>query len=121
MIRKKLVKGICGLAMTGGLLLGILSPAMEAEAAWEYATVREEANSRYKYFWADVGTYNERHHCVYGYLNRTSDSKVCAMGQKSGYGLIEFSTNKHKTNRSDKLLAGHFYARVMDYEIVNTK
>lgn len=121
MIKKKLVKGICGLAMTGGLLLGILSPAMEAEAAWEYATVRDESDSKYTYFWAAVGTYNERHHRVYGYLNRTSDSKVCAMKNQSGYGMIEFSTEKYKTNRSDKLLAGHFYARVMDYEITSTK
>lgn len=120
MINKRLVKGICGLAMAGGLLMGMISPAMEAEARVDYADIRTRSVGGKVDFWVNVSGYNAGYYCLYGYLNRTSDNKVCIMDQRKGTGNIHFSTHIHSTDKSDGYTVGSFYARGIE-EMLSVK
>lgn len=120
MIKKTFVKGICGLAMTGGLLLGLMSPAMEAEARVDYANIETRSRSGKRDFWVHVSGYNAGYYCLYGYLNRTSDNKVCAMGQQKGTGNIHFTTSIYSTDKSAGYTVGSFYARGIE-EMLSVK
>lgn len=68
MINKRLVKGICGLMMAGGLLMGMISPAMEAEARVDYASIRKKDRNGKVDFWVDVSGYNAGYYCLYGFI-----------------------------------------------------
>lgn len=106
--------------MTGGLLLGVLSPVEEAEARVDYANIKTKSRAGVINFWVDVSGYNSRYYCLYGYLNRTSDNKVCVMDQRKGTGNISFSTHTYSANKSDGYTTGSFYARGIE-EILNVK
>ncbi len=69
---------------------------------------------------SDGSGYNAGYYCLYGYLNRTSDNKVCIMEQRKGTGNIYFSTSTHSTNKSDGYTVGSFYARGIE-EMLSVK
>ncbi len=114
MIKKRLVKGICGLAMVGGALLGMISPAMEAEARVDSAEVKTRVRSGKREFWTAVSGYNVGRYRLYGYLNRSIDNKVCSMGSQTGTGRIFFSTSPYSTNEKDGYTVGSFYAKGLE-------
>lgn len=120
MIKKRLAKGACGLAMAASLLVGTLYSSTEAKAEREYASIGTFLDGKTRYFWANVGGYTEQYHCLYGYLNKTSNDKLCSWGQQKGCGTIQFSTFRHATKVSDGYMPGDFYARVK-YELLSVK
>lgn len=118
MIKKRLAKGACGLAMAASMLVGTLYSSTEAKAEREYVSIGTCLESGRRAFWVDVGGYTKQYHCLYGYLNRTSDDKLCSWGQQKGYGTIQFSTFKHYTDVN--ATRAQFYARVKS-EILSVK
>lgn len=116
--QKRLAKGACGLAMAASMLVGTLYSSTEAKAEREYANMGMWTNGDKREVWVDVGGYSAGYHCLYGYLNKTSNDKLCSWGQQKGYGTIQFSTFRYKTSLNYS--KADFYARVKN-ELLSVK